>query len=123
MKKIIVRIGLVMVVLVVVALAVVFFSLDSIVKKGVETMGPEMTKVDVRLGAAKISPIGGSGELNKLFVGNPEGYKTASAIEMGDIKVGVKISSVLSDTIVVNEVNIQGPQITLEGSLTGKNNL
>lgn len=123
MKKIIVRIGLLVFVLVVVALAAVFFSLDSIVKKSVETLGPDITKVDVRLGSAKISPIGGSGELAKLFVGNPEGYKTSSAIEMGDIKVSVKIGSVLSDTIVVNEINIQGPQITLEGSLTGKNNL
>ena len=123
MKKIIVRIGLVVVILVVVALAVVFFSLDSIVKKGVETMGPDMTKVDVRLGSAKISPIGGSGDLSKLFVGNPEGYKTPSAIEMGDIKVSVKIGSVLSDTIIINEINIQAPLITLEGNLTGKNNL
>jgi uncharacterized protein involved in outer membrane biogenesis len=82
-----------------------------------------MTKVEVRLGSVKISPIGGSGELAKLFVGNPDGYKTASAIEMGNIKVSVKIGSVLSDTIVVDEINIQGPLITLEGSLTGKNNL
>ncbi len=123
MKKIIVRIGLLVAVLVVVALAVVFFSLDSIVKKSVETLGPDMTKVQVHLGSANISPIGGSGELAKLFVGNPDGYKTTSAIEMGDIKVSVRIGSVLSDTIVVDEINIQGPQITLEGSLTGKNNL
>ena len=56
-------------------------------------------------------------------MGTPEGYKTASAIEMGNIKVSVKIGSVLSDTIVVDEIIIQAPQITLEGSLTGKNNI
>lgn len=123
MKKIIIRIGLAVIAVVIVALLVVFFSLDSIVKKGVETMGPEMTKVDVRLGSAKISPIGGSGELSKLFVGNPEGYKTPSAIELGDIKLGVKIGSVLSDIVVINELNLQAPQITLEGNLPGKNNL
>ncbi|MDB6121367.1 MAG: hypothetical protein JWQ71_360 [Pedosphaera sp.] len=121
MKKILVRIVLVVAVLVVVALVVVFFSLNSIVKKGVETYGPEMTKVKVTLGGAAISPFSGRGELKKLFVGNPEGYKTPSAIEVGGVKVGVQIGSVMGDTITVNEINIQAPEITLEGSLSGNN--
>src|SRR5579859_2847802 len=117
MKKILVRLLLGIVVLLVIAVVVVFFSLNSIVKKGVETVGPAITKVPVTLGAADISPLSGSGKLTKLFVGNPEGYKTPSAMEFGSIKVGVKIASVLSDTIVVNEINIQAPEITLEGTL------
>jgi uncharacterized protein involved in outer membrane biogenesis len=121
MKKILVRVVLLVAVLVLVALVVVFFSLNSIVKKGVDTYGPEMTKVKVTLGAANISPFSGSGQLKKLFVGNPEGYKTASAIEVGDVKVGVQIGSVMGDTITVNEVNIQSPEITLEGTLAGNN--
>ncbi len=121
MKKIMIGIAAGVVVLLIVALAVVFFSLNALVKKGVETLGPEMTKVQVRLGSARISPIGGSGELAALFVGNPEGYKTASAIQIGDIKVGVKLGSVLSDTIVINELNIQGAEITLEGGLNQNN--
>ena len=121
MKKIIVRIFLVLVVLVVVALVAAFFSLNSLVKKGVETYGPKITGVDVRLDAAEISPFSGSGRLMKFFVGNPPGYKTASAFEVADAKLGVKIGSVLSDTIVVNEINIQSPEITLEGTLDGNN--
>jgi len=121
MKKILLRIGLVVFVLIVVALVVVFFSLNSIVKKGVETLGPEMTRVEVRLGSADISPFSGGGRLSKLFVGNPEGFKTPSAIQMGDIKVGVKIASVLKDVIVIDEINIQAPEITLEGNLSGNN--
>ncbi|SRR5581483_3621873 len=123
MKKLIVRIGMVVVLLVVIALAMVFFSLNSLVKKGVETVGPTLTKVDVRLDAADISPFSGSGKLSKLFVGNPEGYKTSSAIEVGSVKVAVKIGSVMSDTVVVDEINIQEPQLTLESTLAGKSNL
>jgi len=121
MKKIIIRLFLIVVVLLIAALVAVFFSLNSIVKKGVETLGPQMTKVEVRLGSADISPLSGSGRLKKLFVGNPEGYKTPSAIQIGSVKVAVKIGSVLSDTIVVDEINIQAPEITLEGTLTGNN--
>jgi uncharacterized protein involved in outer membrane biogenesis len=121
MKKIIVRIGIVIALVVVVALVVVFFSLNSIVKKGVETVGPQLTKVEVRLGAVNLSPFSGSGQLTKLFVGNPEGFKAPSAMQLGDIKVGVKVGSVLSDTIIVDEINIQAPEITLEGTLSGNN--
>jgi len=121
MKKLFLRIGLGGVVLIALVLVVVFFSLNSIVKKGVETLGPEMTRVDVRLGSADISPFSGGGRLSQLFVGNPEGFKTPSAIQMGDIKVGVKVSSVLKDVIVINEINIQAPEITLEGNLSGNN--
>ncbi len=121
MKKWVLRIILVLVLLVVAGLAAVFFNLNSIVKRGVETVGPQMTKVDVKLGSAALSPMNGNGELNKLFVGNPEGYKTPSAIEVGNLKVAVKLRSVFSDTIVVDEVNIQAPVITFEGGLGGNN--
>ncbi len=121
MKKIIIGILVALLLLVVVAVAVVFLSLNSIVKRGVETVGPQMTKVQVRLGSADISPLSGSGSLNQLFVGNPDDYKTPFAMQMGSIKVGVKPASIFSDTVVVNEVNIQNPEITLEGTLDGNN--
>ncbi len=121
MIKWIFRIAVGLVALLVIALIVVFFSLNTIVKKGVETAGPMLTKVEVRLGGANLSPLSGSGRLSELFVGNPDGYKTPSAITMKSIKVGVKPSSLFSDTIVVEQVNIQGPEITFEGSLGGNN--
>ncbi len=121
MKKWIFRIAGAAVVLLVVVLAVIFFSLNSIVKKGVETVGPQMTKVEVRLGSANLSPFSGNGQLSKLFIGNPEGYKTPAAIKLGDIKVGLQLSSLMGDTIVVEKVNIQAPEITLEGGLSGNN--
>jgi hypothetical protein len=121
MKKIIVRIAIVVVVLIVVALLVVFFSLDSIVKKGVERVGPMITKVDVKLEAAVVSPFGGSAELKKFILGNPEGYKSPFAISVGDIKVGAQMGSIMSDTIVVNEMKIQNCEINFEGGLTQNN--
>ena len=121
MKKWIFRIVGAVIALVVLALVLVFINLNSIVKKSVETVGPQLTKVDVRLGSAKLSPMNGNGELSKLFVGNPEGYKSPSSIEAGNVRVEVKLSTVLKDTIQIDEVNIQAPVITFEGGLTGNN--
>jgi len=121
MKKLIVRIVIGVFVLLVIGLVVVFFSLNSIVKKGVETVGPKLTKVEVRLGSAKLSPLSGNGRLSDLFVGNPEGYQSPSALKLGDIKLAVEPGSLWSDTLVVDEINIQAPEITFEGSLSGNN--
>jgi hypothetical protein len=121
MKKILVRIGIVVAILIVIALVALALSLDSIAKKGIETVGPMVTKVPVTIESAHISPISASGRLVKLFVGNPSGYKASSAIEVADIKLGVGVGSVFSDTIVINELNLKGAEITLEGSLNGNN--
>lgn len=121
MKKILVRVIGVIVLLIIIALLAVFFSLDSIVKAGVERVGPMITKVDVKLGSAQISPFGGSARLTKFVLGNPEGYKSTNAMQVGDIKVGAQMGSLMSQTIVINEMNIQDAEITLEGGLTDNN--
>lgn len=122
MKKWIVRIVIILVALLVIATVTIALCLDGIVKKGVETVGPRITKVDVKLDGAHISVIGGSANLKGLFVGNPSGYTTDSAIKVGEVSVSLKPMSVFGDRIVVNSINVKSPQITLEGGVK-KNNL
>jgi uncharacterized protein involved in outer membrane biogenesis len=121
MKKWLMRGALAAVILVVLLVIGVFMFLNDIVKKGVETVGPKLTKTDVRLASSQISPLSGSGRMTGFLVGNPEGYKTDSAIKIGDVKVDVDVGTLLSDTIIVEEINIQGPEITFEGGLRGNN--
>jgi hypothetical protein len=120
MKKILIRIAVISVaVLVVVGIVVILF-LGQIVKKGVETAGPMITKVDVKLNKASVSLLGSAG-LKGLFVGNPPGYKTDSAIKVGEVSVSLKPLSVLSDKIIVESVKVKSPEITVEGSPTDNN--
>lgn len=123
MKKIILIGGGVLVVAVIALIVILTLSLDSLVKKGVETVGPQITKTQMTLEKAAISLISGSGALHNFVIGNPEGYKTASAIKVGEASVGVRPASVLSDKIHVTHVRVVGPEITFEGSLGAKNNL
>ena len=120
MKKRFIRIVIVLGILAAVALAVVWFSLDSIVKKGVETIGPELTQVEVRLASVNLSPLSGRGHLSGFFVGNPTGFQTPSALTMGDVQIHLNVGSVLSDTVVIESLRVQAPEITFEGSLTGQ---
>jgi hypothetical protein len=121
MKKWILRIVIGVLVLLVIAGVVGFFSLNTIVKKGVETVGPIVTKTDVKLTSATVSPFSGSGGLHGLVVGNPPGYKTDAAIKVGDIKVNVEARTLLSAVAVVDSIAIDAPEIMFEGSLTENN--
>jgi hypothetical protein len=98
----------------VLALIVIFLSLNSLVKTGVETVGPQVTKTDVKLGSVSLSPLSGSGQLKGLFVGNPAGYSSPSAIKVGEVRVKLQPKSLLTDTIVIDEIYIESPEITLE---------
>src|SRR5262245_38054441 len=123
MKKIAIIIALVLVVGLIAAVVVGAIFIDSIVKKGVETVGPQITKTEMKLDSAKISIFSGSGTLNGFLLGNPEGYKTPSAVKVGEVSVGVRPKSVFGDKVHVTHVRVNGPEITFEGTLGTKNNL
>jgi hypothetical protein len=123
MKKIIIWVAVIGVVAVIALAVILTLSLDSIIKKGVETVGPQITGTEMKLDGVSISILSGSGALKGFTLGNPEGYKTPSAIKFGEASVGVRPGSVLSDKIHVTHVKVIGPEITFEGSLGTKNNL
>lgn len=121
MKKWIIRIAIVVVVLVIVTVVVIGLTLDGSIKKGVETVGPQIAKVDVKLDGVSLSILSGSGTVKGLVIGNPQGYKTPSAISVGKTSVAVQPGSVLSDKIVVKSIRIEQPQITFEIGPGGNN--
>lgn len=121
MKKILLYVGIVFVALVIIAALAVHFFLDSAVKRGVETLGPKMTKVDVTLDSVHLSLLSGSGKIKGLVIGNPEGYKTPHAITVGTAALVLKPGSLLSDKLIIKSIDIESPDITFEGGLSGNN--
>lgn len=111
--------------LAVIAAAAVFFlgssALNKGIKSGVETYGPRVTQTPVTLGAANLSVFSGSGTLNNLLVGNPEGFKSEHIFAMAEIDLKVDTSTVFSDKIVIDHIIIQKPVISYEQSLRGSN--
>ena len=122
MVKKLLWIGGIVAVLGIVLLLSVWASLDSIVKKAVESVGSSATGAEVTLNDVSISLTSGQASMNGLTVGNPPGFVTDSAIRLGGIKVVLDTSTVTSDTIVIKEVVIDGPQVTYEvGADAGSN--
>ena len=121
MRKLFLSVVVILVVLIVVTVIVVGFFLGTIVKTGMETVGPKITQVSIKVDAVNLSLLTGSARVKGLVVGNPEGYKTPQAISVGSAAVGVNPSSVLSDKIVVRSVRVEAAEITFEGGLGGNN--
>lgn len=121
MKKLLFRIVIVLVILVVAAIIVLAMFLDSAIKKGVETAGPRLTQVSVKLDSVNLSLLSGSGSLKGFVLGNPEGYKTPHAISVGKASVAVSPRSLLSDKIVVRSIRLEAPDITYELGSGGNN--
>ena len=123
MKRLFVNVVIVLAVLIFVAVIAVGFFLGNIVKAGMETVGPKITQVPIKVDAVNLSLLTGSARVKGLVVGNPEGYKTPQAISVGSAAVGVNPFSVLSDKIVVRSVRVEAAEITFEGNPFSGNNL
>ena len=121
MKKILLRTGIGLVILIVIGVLAVGLFLDGAVKRGVETFGPKLTGVDIKLDAVNLSLLSGGGKIQGLVVGNPEGFKTPQAIKVGSASLSLKPASLLSDKIVIKQIKVISPDITFEGGLGGNN--
>lgn len=121
MKKILLFLGVGLIVLIVVVVVGVGMFLGPIVKAGVETLGPKITQVPVKVQAVDMSVLSGSAVIKGLHVGNPEGFTTPEAISLGKAEVKLDPGSVLSDKIVVHKIHVESPEITYDGGLGGSN--
>jgi uncharacterized protein involved in outer membrane biogenesis len=123
MKKLFLSVLIILVVLIVVGGIVGSFFLGPIVKTGIETVGPKITQVSIRVDAVNLALLTGSASIKGLVVGNPEGYKAPQAISVGTAAVGVNPFSILSDKIIIRSVRVEAPEITFEGNPFSGNNL
>ena len=107
--------------IVIIGVMVIVFNIDSTIKKIVETLGPKMTQTEVKLDKVDISTTSGTGKLSGLLIGNPKGFTTPSAMQLGEIAVTLDIATLTSDIIVVKSILIRAPQITYEYGSGGGN--
>ncbi len=121
MKKWLIRIVIAVVVLIVLVVVAIGLFLDSGIKKGVETVGPMVAKVPVKLDSVSLSILSGSGKVKGLVIGNPEGYKTPSAIQVSTAELALQPRSLLADKVVIKNISLEGPEITFETDLKGNN--
>jgi len=108
--------------LLLILLVTAYLLLNRGVQAAVETVGPRMTKTTVKLGSVSLSPFSGSGSVGGFVVGNPEGFKGTQAVSVKSASVALRVSSVLSDPLVIESLLIDGAELDYESS-SGASNL
>jgi len=91
------------------------------VKVAVERYGPAIIGAPVTVGAVMLVPWSGRGSISGLVVGNPPGFKGAHALKVGSVEVKIKLSSLASDMIVLENVVVREPEILYELGGGGSN--
>lgn len=121
MKKIVVVSAGLLFLALLVAFVFGFVLLGSVVKAGVEKVGPMVLKVPVKLDSADVSVFSGKGGLHGFEIGNPEGFKSPNAIKVGSVSMALQPKSVLGEKVVINSIRVEAPEITYETDLKGSN--
>jgi hypothetical protein len=114
MKRKLILAGALVVVTVVVLLVVGLSSLGPIIKKAVNTYGPQLTKTDVHLGDVNVSLLSGKATLKDLFVGSPKGFSAPQTLKVGSIFVALDEKSLAKDTIIIDRIEVLRPEFTYE---------
>jgi hypothetical protein len=116
----------ILVVLLIIGLVVLYLARNSLVRIGVEKGGQYATSQTTSLQNADLNLIGGSLNLAQLLIANPTGkeygFKEPTFLTMKSCDVLVDSGSLLSNTIVVDKIMIDGLEITIEQQ-GAKNNL
>jgi hypothetical protein len=113
MKKVLIA-GVVIIVVIIGIIFLTLSNLGPIVKKAVNTVGPNITKTDVIVSDVSVSLFSGEAKVKGFFLGNPKGFKSAQAMRVGSIYVDIDESSITKNPIIINKIEIIAPEITYE---------
>jgi len=113
MKKLVYA-GIALVVIVAAVLIIGISNLGPIIKTAVNKYGPAMTKTDLRVKDVNISLFSGKAKLKDFYLGNPKGFKSPEAMSVNAIYVDVDEKSITRDPIVIDRIEVVGPNITYE---------
>lgn len=121
MKKRYIFLGLI----VIIAAAAYYFtpSLNSIVRKLVNKYGSEVTGTEVNLKGFDFSITKGTASIDEITVANPKNYKTPYIFDLNKISVKVNLKSLTSNTIIIDSVEVNKPEITYEMLSLTQNNI
>ena len=100
---------------------VLSFTIDGIVKSNIESTTSEMLNTSVTVDDVSLSILDGNGSIDGITIHNPEGFSNNPAIQLQQISMSVNLSSLLSDTVIVNELRIQQHELYFEQKATGNN--
>ncbi len=110
------RILLAVLVLIIVAVVVIYFAMNSIIRSQVQNQATASLGVPTSLGSAQLSLFGGTVRLNGLQVGSPPKFSAPNLFTLAAIKVAVQYGQLLHSPIHIQRITIDHPNLVVEQS-------
>ena len=120
MKKLAIGV-VVLLLLVIAALLVIASQAGSLIRQGVVDYGPELTGTSVSLEEVNVSFLNGDAAIRALEIGNPSGFESPYAFRIGNVELSLDVKSVLSDTLHIRKILIDGAELNYELGRQGSN--
>jgi len=98
-----------------------YASRDALIKRAIEHYGPQVTGVAVKVKSVKLEPLDGSGAINGLELGNPQGFSAAHALSLGQARLALDPATITSAVVHIKEISLEAPAITYERGPQGDN--
>lgn len=102
-------------------LVIVLLTLSSLVKSGIETFGPVITGVPVKINSLTINPVNGIVSIRNFVVGNPKGYESPHAVKLEKFHVDVDMSTLAAKKLVIEKIQVNGLEVNYETLLLTDN--
>jgi hypothetical protein len=118
-KRVYQRVVQVLVLLILLGLVAAFLvlgNLGKVLRAGVQIGGSRILGVQVGLRSASVSLLNGSAELKDLTLGSPSGFRAPEMFSLSRGYAKLDIWSLRQPELVVQDVVIDGPEVTLEFS-------
>jgi|GEM_PF-4074449 len=109
------------VVLLILAFAVIYFSLNIIIARAITTLGPEATQTPVTVSSVSVSPLTGLCTIDGLTINSPKNFTSQPAIKVGQITIQIDPASLLGKKILIKKVVIDSPEVNFEQTFSGNN--
>lgn len=121
MKKLIGKLVLLAVLLLVGGVVLFMLSPAKMIRKGITSYGPKVTKTSIEVSEIDLSFFSGRGTIKGLKIGNPEGYRSESAVVIPVATIAIRPTTLFKGKLVIRSIEIESPQITYEAKLGGSN--
>ncbi|MBU8902764.1 MAG: AsmA family protein, partial [Victivallales bacterium] len=113
--------GVLIFIVLTIAVAVMF--LDHIIAGTMRSVGTKATGTKLAVESVSLSLLRGDLRINMMSIDNPDDYKEKQAFSFDLVHVDLDVSTLLSDTIIVNKIEIANVKIDYEPTLDGASNL
>src|SRR2546423_12210340 len=108
------RIAVAVVALIIIALGILYFNLNRIIKHTIEVQSTDSLNLQTRLGSARLAIFGGNFSMNDLQIASPQGFSAPKILQLDKGAVQVSYGELRSDPIHINSLTLRKPAIVVE---------